>query len=568
MSFLDQPGDLAEVPVAAVLIEALNHRATGVLTVDHGGGASRLFLREGIPIAAQSFTAFKPIGAALVAAGLIDAAALERSLVEMKRSGRRQGEVLVEMGVVTRAQVDAALAEQQAGYLAEMAALERGRFSFDAAGEVPSWTDAVRVSPLKAIVRALETPQALPLVLSALQMAARGPVALAPGYRQLADAFGWTRSEAALVDRLAVLTSVDDFFLDTTVASERARAILAALLLLGLAAPQSAPVDAEAVSGLVIELADIATRPAPAAAPRRSDPEEARRRRQRLLQRAMQNMGIGPLSGQPRSAPPLASPGPGPGGAGSAVPVPPPRQTAEAADAAELRRALAAAAPRARSADLFDRLGLARGASREQVKAAYFQLARQLHPDRFASPSLADVATQVRDFFAAINEAYDLLSDDRKRAAYLASAAGREGGGRPGNSDSAAVDFQKAEACARTHDYARARGYFEAALRCDPRPEYQAAFARMLYHLPHDPDRVTAKALAEAALRDPSCDQAALVCALLARDEGDLAAAERFLRRALEANPGNVEAQRELRACEVRRGKGSPSGAAPRSRKR
>ena len=584
MSFLDHPGDLAEVPLAAVLIEALNHRATGVLTVDHGEGASRLFLRDGIPIGAQSFTAFRPLGAALLAAGIIEAAALERSLAEMARSGRRQGDILVEMRAVTPAQVDAALAEQQTAYLSEVASLTSGRFWFDASAAVPDWTEAVHISPLNAIVQALETPQASPLVFSALQLAASGPISLAPGYGRLARAFGWSATEASLVQRLASVTTLDAFFVDPGVAPERARAIVAALLLLGLAAPRSLPADAiDAVPALVVDLADLAgvaiepespppsavTRPAhagtgaeerpPAPSPRRSDPEEARRRRQRLLHLAMQNMGLGPLSRLARAPATPARTGDG---------RVPPERAAKAGEAESvLRSALAAVAPRARSADFFERLGIVRGATRDQVKTAYFHLARQLHPDRFSSASLADVAPQVKEFFTAINEAYEVLSDDRKRAAYLASTGGAGGVTTQADRDAASIAFQKAEACARTRDYARARTYYEAALRVDPRPEYQASYAWMLYHEPGSPDRARAKALATAALREGEGDKAALLCALLARDEGDDAGAERLLRRALEANPDNLDAQRELRVYDARRGRGRRVGPTPTGRK-
>ncbi len=569
MPLLDGPGDLAEVPLAAVLLDVLNQRATGVLTVEDEGGASRLFVRDGVPVGAQSFAGFNPLGQALLAAGLIDVETLGRSLSEMARTGRPQGEVLVGMGAVTREQVDQALAEQQAAYLTRVASLASGRFCFDAATPVPLWTQGIRISPLKAIVEALEKPQASSLVASALRPVATGSIALVPGYHQLAPAFGWSRAEADLVRRLEGLTTLDAFSADPGVAPERARAVLGALLLLGLAGARDAPADAvETLPGVVVDLADVAgvpiepeapPPPSPPAAPappaRRSDPEEARRRRQRLLTRAMQNMGVGPLSGQP---PPAARPH---AAAGGGKPGPRPQPTAAEE---ELRRALHAAAPQARSSDLFERLGVPRAATRDQVKAAYFQLAKQLHPDRFGSPALADLGAQVKDLFSALNEAYEVLSDDRKRGEYVA----RTGAGRPGDREAAAVDFQKAEACLRTRDFARARGFYEAALRADPRPEYQASYAWMLLQDPRG-DRSRARALAEAALRDPAClDRAALACAVLAREEGDDDKAERLLRRALQANPRNAEAERELRTLESRREKAKPSGLSGLFRKR
>jgi tetratricopeptide (TPR) repeat protein len=162
----------------------------------------------------------------------------------------------------------------------------------------------------------------------------------------------------------------------------------------------------------------------------------------------------------------------------------------------------------------------------------------------------------VRDLFAALNEAYEVLSDDRRRAEWQARAARGDGAVAPaGDPAQAAIDFEKAEACARTRDHARARGFYEAALRADPRAEYQVAYAWALLQDPRG-DRTRARALAEAALREPAClDRAALVGALLARDEGDDDRARRLLERALAANPRNAEAERELRVLEARQGR-------------
>lgn len=580
-TFLLEPGELARVPFAALLIEALNLRASGALRVEHDGGTSRIFIREGIPVGSQSFAGFKPLGQIFLSQGRIDLATLNESLAGMAATGRPQGQILVEMGAVDQAEVDAALTEQQEQYLSRIASLESGTFHFDGAKPPPEWTRSLRIRPLRVIVQALEKAQASALVASALQLAAVGPLSLAKGYQRLAPAFGWSPAESLLVARLARGIALEDFFAEPGVAQERARAILAALVLLGLAQAQQAGPGAEAVPGLVVDLVDLAgvevepepeppARPSPVpwpppgiAAPsstpppaRRSDPEEARRRRQRLLQRAMQNMGIGPLArpAAPQPAAPPRSPGTTPP-AGFPPPTPPPGTTPPPGSQGdlELRRAFEAAAPRARSPDLYARLGLDRSAGTEQVKQAYFRLAKQLHPDRFLSPALADVSGAVKDLFAALNEAYETLCDDRRRAAYLARAG--EGGGTVSatQAQTAAHDFQKGEACLRTRDFPKARAFYEAAIRSHPRAEYQAALAWALYFDPRAPDRLRAKDLLAAALRDPTCDRAAHAAAMVARDEGDEDAAERMFRIALKANPRHVEAEREIRLIEARR---------------
>lgn len=62
--------------------------------------------------------------------------------------------------------------------------------------------------------------------------------------------------------------------------------------------------------------------------------------------------------------------------------------------------------------DLYQKLGIQRGATEAEIKKAYRSLAKQLHPDRNKdNPKAAER-------FAQVTAAYDLLSDKDKRAQY------------------------------------------------------------------------------------------------------------------------------------------------------
>ena len=71
--------------------------------------------------------------------------------------------------------------------------------------------------------------------------------------------------------------------------------------------------------------------------------------------------------------------------------------------------------------DLYQRLGLKRGASEAEIKKAYRSLAKQLHPDRNKdNPNAAKR-------FGEVTHAYDMLSDKDKRARYDRGEIDEEG---------------------------------------------------------------------------------------------------------------------------------------------
>ena len=71
--------------------------------------------------------------------------------------------------------------------------------------------------------------------------------------------------------------------------------------------------------------------------------------------------------------------------------------------------------------DLYQRLGIKRGASEAEVKKAYRSLAKQLHPDRNQDNPKAG------ERFNQVTQAYDILSDKDKRARYDRGEIDEEG---------------------------------------------------------------------------------------------------------------------------------------------
>ncbi|CAD6186701.1 unnamed protein product [Caenorhabditis auriculariae] len=88
------------------------------------------------------------------------------------------------------------------------------------------------------------------------------------------------------------------------------------------------------------------------------------------------------------------------------------------------------------SKDYYAVLGVSKGSTQRQIKAAYYQLSKKYHPDVAGNDSTAKAK------FLEVNEAWECLRDTNRRKAYDNQMSG--GGGRyPGDGTNPFRDFQE-----------------------------------------------------------------------------------------------------------------------------
>jgi tetratricopeptide (TPR) repeat protein len=390
----------------------------------------------------------------------------------------------------------------------------------------------------REVFAALLSPSGAATVDEILGSIGDDPVALTHRYMVAADDLGWEAAERQAFERLFLPNHPARFIEASGLPASRARALLAGLLVLELAAPRAG----QAVTG--------EPGAAPAARDSAKEDEERRQRRRKMLDKAFRTMGSVP---PPRA--PVQAPAPQPPKASAQAAPPPPAAPQAAPPADDARRLeLKAVIERAASKDLFARMGLAsREASPEQIRQAFLEHARKYHPDRIGA-ELEDLRLQLTEAFARLNEANDILSKPERRADWVRRNPVRDPTSGRKLKD-AKLELRKGDSALERRDFSSARTCYEEALQSDPTPDAMAALAWILLFDPQHPDPEQAKDLLDAALTAPKCDRALYVSGVLLRVAGDEVRAKARFEQAIQLNPRNAEAQRELRILSRRQQK-------------
>ncbi len=119
--------DLANTPAAEVLWSAMQIKTTGAVHFEQGKRHKVVVLDEGMPFAVRSNLARESLGRRLIESGRIDERTFKDALRRSKTTGKRQGEILIQMGAITESDLREALATQAADKLLDVFGWNEGR---------------------------------------------------------------------------------------------------------------------------------------------------------------------------------------------------------------------------------------------------------------------------------------------------------------------------------------------------------------------------------------------------------------------------------------------------------
>jgi DNA-binding response OmpR family regulator/tetratricopeptide (TPR) repeat protein len=119
--------DLAKAPAIEVLWSAMQLRTSGAVHFELAKRHKVVVLDAGRPFAVRSNLARESLGRRLRESGLIDEQVFEAALRQSKATGKRQGEILIQMGAIGERELAAELAAQAGDKLLEIFSWSEGR---------------------------------------------------------------------------------------------------------------------------------------------------------------------------------------------------------------------------------------------------------------------------------------------------------------------------------------------------------------------------------------------------------------------------------------------------------
>jgi len=467
------------------LQQLYREKATGLWHLTRGDAKKVIYIKKGYPVFARSNMLNECLGRMLVKEGVITQIDCDQSVDLSKQSGRLQGTVLIEMGLLTPRELQDALVRQVTNKLLSTFAWRNGSCQFVPCPDFKKSVTQIKLTPAALIMEGIErhwTAKQLddflyPFSEDYLKQASN------PLYR-FQDIQLSNRSEAIFKSCRGVKT-LGQILAQHPLAKREIQKILAALMISELIERTTTPEE-----GVVEDISAT------------NEPE--------IIDE-------------------------------------------------KLRRKILDDYKRIMDSDYFEALGLGRNCNPGAARKAYYQLAKEYHPDRFLGSGLSnEMSAKINEMFQHISQAYTVLSDAESCSGYLDELV---------NGPKKSIDinqvieaencYQEGRALLKVRRFGAAAKTLQRALELSPEePEYMTYFALALFKsAPENPEiqRQAMEVLLASREGNPGFDLTHLYLGQVYQAQGKERQAEKSFEMAVQANPDCTEALRELRLINLRR---------------
>jgi len=530
----------------------LRQRFTGTLELDQpgswdasGSGKRVVWFRGGMPVYTDWASEPDRLGELLLARGTIDAAMHERALRALASGNGLLGEILLGLGAIDASQRSEALRSQCMSKLVHLFALRGGEVQVRALEHDKGQNDELSpVNVLGLIFRGVVTHYDQARIQAEMGAALTGDLVATPALARYQRQFGFADDDGRMLASLARGVGFEGLLMpgvEPLRVSQIVYTLWACQMLRVGQDANEAIAKGQTAAAATQDDATSKPAPAPASKPAASKP---------------------PPAPAPKPAPAEAKPEPveaKPEPAAKTEPEPSPDEGFDFHGQLGMLEAKVSA-----DANAFELFALDFEADRKQIRGAWAELSKRFHPDALEGAGRAELRDRVEKVFAALSEAYGVLSDkdsrEKLREAIIA------GGSKVKASDDASTVVRnafEAELMARDADkllrgasWQRATDIYARAHELSPSdPDIESA---LIYtrHMASPRDmaeiRLALANLARIIEFAPACSRAYYFSGMIHLQIDESEPAKLRFMDALRNDPRNVDAERQLRALKIK----------------
>ena len=396
-------GDLTRETLADAIRTLYVNRRSGILHLSHEKVSKRIYFRKGSMIFANSDVESDRLGEFLIRQNVLDRTSFEKTTNMMKDTGRRFGKTVVELGYCTADEMQAKVVEQIQTIIYSLFEWKEGSYRVEQ-HENPVDEDIVlNLSTADIILEGTRRMDDMDRIRRALGDQSRileqneNPLLL---YQKMSTL---SQSEYFILSRVDGMSSVEDIFAVSPLGEDETLKCIYGLISAGVLVLQGESRAASREEAAGAPRSDLprvepppvpprtATTPPPQPAPSVAPPPAA-------------------SAPKPQSPTPPAKV-PAPAAPPDAPPAPTPEEIAVRADIVLKHASLA-------DATLYTLLEVKLNASENEIKKAYYAMAKKYHPDRHHSAHLSEVHGLLEELFSKVTHAYQTLSSTADRHRY------------------------------------------------------------------------------------------------------------------------------------------------------
>jgi curved DNA-binding protein CbpA len=518
-------GEIADIPLPVLIAHILDEKLNGMLHLEHDETKSWIFFEDGFPAGVHAPQSQDFLGTVLRELGLIDDMAFNDSLMNMAKTKRLQGELLLESGTIEEDQLERALSLQLARKLSRLFSLRSGTYRFAEYEELPPPMEPIRVNPYALIYNGIKNTYTADDLKKGLEVLVGRSCKVSGIFIQRKELFEFPSDDMADAELLREFRLPQEFVRGTRSGPTAGMMMLMALLYCGMLELEEAQ--------FAVSLKGGRTPRAPRAASRPTAQQPA----QAAAPKATGTPNVGTTPAQRKKAQGISD---------------------------ELRKKINDKFEQVKTGDLWEILEVEQDADMSVIKKSFITMAKVYHPDRLSGTEDEELSHRMDMIFARLNEAHVTLSDPERRAEYDKKGPMQKDG--KAHPEEAKVQFQKAIVYIKKRDLMKAAESMRWAADLDPKNgDYRAYNAWLEYERDAETPQMQRKTRFKDRLIDiskgfPASFHALKFLAAICHDLNDDQNYVKALKLAYKLNPNDVEIARQLRLVKIRKEKEDKKG--------